>query len=133
MLPTRVSRQREAILQELQGRKDHPTAEQMYFSLKERWPALSLGTVYRNLGQLCQAGLAQRLPGRNAEHFDATPQPHGHVLCVHCGRMLDLDLPPGLLEELRKQAQSGFSGQLLEPNLQFNGLCMHCAPKSNPN
>ena len=129
MRPTRTSRQRDAILQELRGRTDHPTAEELYLALKDRWPALSLGTVYRNLGQLCDAGLAQRLPGRSAEHFDASTQCHGHVLCERCGRLFDLDLPPGLLKDLRKQAEPGFAGVLLEPNLRFNGICDGCAAK----
>ena len=38
------SRQREAILSELCGRTDHPTAEELYLSLKEELPNLSLGT-----------------------------------------------------------------------------------------
>ena len=47
MALTKRSRQREAILSELCGRTDHPTAEELYLSLKEEMPNLSLGTVYR--------------------------------------------------------------------------------------
>ncbi|MDR3314705.1 MAG: transcriptional repressor [Oscillospiraceae bacterium] len=127
MEATRKSKQRDAILQELQGRRDHPTAEELYFALKDRWPALSLGTIYRNLTQFCQTGQAQRLPGRSAEHFDATVQPHAHVLCLQCGRMSDLSLPPPLFDELQQQAEAEFPGELLEIKLQFNGICAQCA------
>ena len=46
------SRQREAIRQCLTGRYDHPTAETVYMSIKDEFPNISLGTVYRNLSLL---------------------------------------------------------------------------------
>ena len=52
MAAVKHSRQREAILTELRSRKDHPTAEELYLSLKPHMPNLSLGTVYRNLNML---------------------------------------------------------------------------------
>ena len=45
----KYSRQREAIKTFLAGRYDHPTAETVYLGIKEEFPNISLGTVYRNL------------------------------------------------------------------------------------
>ena len=42
------SRQREAILAFLKPRKDHPTADMIYRGVKQEFPNISLGTVYRN-------------------------------------------------------------------------------------
>lgn len=50
------SRQREAIRQCLTGRYDHPTAETVYMSIKDEFPNISLGTVYRNLSLLSDLG-----------------------------------------------------------------------------
>ena len=52
----RYSRQREAVLENLRARYDHPTADMIYTDLKKSFPNLSLGTVYRNLAVLCEAG-----------------------------------------------------------------------------
>ena len=52
----RHSKQRDAVLANLCSRCDHPTAEDIYFSLKSSMPALSLATVYRNLAALESAG-----------------------------------------------------------------------------
>jgi Fe2+ or Zn2+ uptake regulation protein len=52
----RHSKQRDAIFDNLCSRYDHPTAEDIYFSLKPKIPALSLATVYRNLSQLVEDG-----------------------------------------------------------------------------
>lgn len=46
MAALKHSKQREAILAELRSRKDHPTAEDLYLTLKAEMPNLSLGTVY---------------------------------------------------------------------------------------
>ncbi|MBO5766193.1 MAG: transcriptional repressor, partial [Lentisphaeria bacterium] len=41
--------QRDAILSELRSVTSHPTAEDIYKSLRVRMPKISIGTVYRNL------------------------------------------------------------------------------------
>lgn len=43
------SKQRESIKKFLISRYDHPTAETVYMNIKEEFPNISLGTVYRNL------------------------------------------------------------------------------------
>ena len=43
------SRQRESIKNCLMQRTDHPTADMLYLSIREEFPNISLGTVYRNL------------------------------------------------------------------------------------
>lgn len=37
-------------------RKDHPTADMVYMNIKEEFPKISLGTVYRNLALLSERG-----------------------------------------------------------------------------
>ena len=43
------SRQRDAIKTFLMSRKDHPTADVVYTFVKNDFPIITLGTVYRNL------------------------------------------------------------------------------------
>ena len=57
----KYSRQREAIKTFLAGRYDHPTAETVYLGIKEEFPNISLGTVYRNLSLLSDIGEIQKL------------------------------------------------------------------------
>ena len=52
----KYSRQRESIINCLKGRKDHPTADMIYASVREEYPKISLGTVYRNLSLLVDQG-----------------------------------------------------------------------------
>ena len=67
----KYSRQREAIVQYLTGRTDHPSAETVYQALRQTHPNISLGTVYRNLGVLEENGQLMRIPMDNgSDRFD---------------------------------------------------------------
>ena len=48
MKTLKYSRQRESIKANLMSRHDHPTADALYASIREEFPNISLGTVYRN-------------------------------------------------------------------------------------
>ena len=52
----RYSKQRELVMQTVQNLCDHPTAEEIYDAAVKECPGLSLGTVYRNLNSLVDAG-----------------------------------------------------------------------------
>ena len=61
----RYSKQRELVMQTVQNLCDHPTAEEIYDTAAKECPGLSLGTVYRNLNSLVEAGRVRRvsIPG----------------------------------------------------------------------
>ncbi len=86
----RKSKQRDAILSELCSRCDHPTAMELYLSVRGVIPNLSLGTLYRNLSQLEESGLILRLPDGSNDRFDGNPNPHAHFKCSVCGKVYDL-------------------------------------------
>lgn len=52
----RPTPQRLAILEYLQGNNSHPSAEEIYISLKPRFPSLALATVYGTLEALVEGG-----------------------------------------------------------------------------
>ena len=82
----KYSRQREAIKSFLMTRKDHPTADVVYHSLRADFPNISLGTVYRNLTLLADLGEIARLRlGDGVDHFDADTSRHYHFICSECG------------------------------------------------
>lgn len=62
----------------------HPTADDVYASVKLILPNISLGTVYRNLSFLVEQGEVLSLKlGDGKEHFDGTQNP----LPLHLHRM----------------------------------------------
>ena len=88
----KYSRQRESILNSLNEKLDHPTAEMVYNCVKKEQPNISLGTVYRNLNQLVEQGVLRRIATPvSGDRFDIRTDPHAHLLCTRCGKVLDLD------------------------------------------
>lgn len=127
----KYSRQRAAILSFLQTRKDHPTAEVVYSHVKEEYPNISLGTVYRNLTQLADNGMILRLSfgELGIDHFDADTSPHQHFVCSACNSVIDLDVKemPFIDEEDGKN----FDGMIQGHHIYFYGLCKCCLEKKS--
>lgn len=92
MAGKRFSKQREMIYRAVAESREHPTAEMVYQWLKPANPNLSLGTVYRNLNLLSEEGILIRMPFP-VERYDACTEPHNHLRCEDCGRVIDLELP----------------------------------------
>ncbi len=118
----RKSKQREAIITELQGRYDHPTAMELYLSVREKISNLSLGTLYRNLSQLEECGMVLRIPDGSTDRFDGNVNPHAHFKCSSCGNVYDL--------MSFKNDTITFSdeivGKVTNYSLMAFGLCKNC-------
>ncbi len=56
----KVTRQRMEVFRELAGTEEHPDAETLYQSVRERVPAISRDTVYRTLASLEGQGLVRK-------------------------------------------------------------------------
>lgn len=128
MPQVRKSSRRDAVLHNLQSRCDHPTAAQVYASVREEIPNISLATLYRNLKSLCDDGVILRLSSETEEHYDAVTVPHPHLQCEICGRFYDLPaLPVAVSEELETiRTTGGLHGY----SLIFFGVCENCADKA---
>lgn len=121
----KYSRQREGILKNLQSRRDHPTADMVYESVRKEQPNISLGTVYRNLSLLAEHGLILKIStGVGPDHFDGFVEPHHHFICRSCGDVLDLDYVPN--ENILANTSETFSGSIEGYELQFFGKCEKC-------
>jgi len=128
MTATRFSRQREALLQALRARHDHPTAEALYHALREAHPNISLGTVYRNLALLEQKGDILRLPGQDSpDRYDGITAPHSHLRCRACGAVLDLPDMGGMVDLAAARAIAARTNMAIEGyRIVFEGLCGAC-------
>ena len=99
----RYSKERELVMQTVERLCDHPTAEEIYDKAAQECPNLSLGTVYRNLNSLVEAGRVRRvsIPGK-ADRFDHTLPWHSHLYCTVCGGVTDADVDGKQVTELVK-------------------------------
>jgi Fur family peroxide stress response transcriptional regulator len=126
--PYKKSKQRERILELLQSTGTHPTADWLYERLKEEFPSLSLGTVYRNVRILIDQGFLQKLDfGSTFDRFDARTEPHYHFICDRCGAVFDVEMRVD--EELNKRAVREGKFQVRGHRIEFFGVCERCGKK----
>ncbi len=125
----RMTRQRRIILEELRKTDLHPTADQLYLSVRNRIPHVSLATVYRNLDILAREGLIQLLEfAGSKKRFDGNPSVHHHLRCLSCGEVRDGDGPPPVL---RRNAAGSEGYEITGYHLEFTGYCARCRKGRN--
>jgi Fur family ferric uptake transcriptional regulator len=122
----RMTRQRKLILEELRKSAIHPSAEEIFESVRRRLPRISLATVYRNLEILSQLGEIQQLHyGGTLKRFDGDPNNHYHVRCTCCGRIDHAPLDS--VKEVEHELQAETNYKILGHRLEFVGLCPDCS------
>ena len=86
----KVTSQRLAICNFILSRKDHPTAEQIYQELRNEYPTISLGTIYKNLHLLQELELIQELGfNEGSVRYDPDMEVHVNMVCSKCGKISD--------------------------------------------
>jgi Fur family peroxide stress response transcriptional regulator len=125
----KLTPQRLAIMRLLAESEDHPGVDEIWSRLKRRFPGISQATVYRtiqlikSLGEACEIAFADggsRYDGRR-------PQPHPHVICTGCGRILDPDLAS--LQDMTREITAASGFHISTFRLDFFGLCPACLGK----
>ena len=125
----RVTPQRIAILAYMNTHHTHATADEMYLALKQTSPSLSVATVYNTLRSFFEAGLIRELRfGDQASRFDLNMTPHHHLICEHCGTMVDVYLPAVPVGEVARE--HGF--RVDSYHIEIRGLCQICQEASCP-
>ena len=121
-----VTVQRRTVFEALGGRRDHPTADQVYESVREQIPGLSRTTVYRVLDTLVEAGLLRKVHHTGGvARFDPMTHRHHHLVCEACGRLVDLD--DAAVPTLRLPEARGSGFRITDYSVSFLGLCGACA------
>jgi len=118
--------QRLAVLEFLHNTSSHPTAEAIHRGLVEKYPMLSLATVYNTLEMLKQVGEIQELNIGNTKHFDLNSEPHHHYYCRLCERILDVEISCPV-------AKSGWVDNHKIEGVQavFYGICSDCLQRES--
>ena len=116
------SKQRARMLELLGQTAIHPTADWLYQQLKEEFPSLRMGTVYRNLNILVEQKLIDKLPfGSTHDRYEGNKNPHYHLVCEVCGCVQDFDMPR--YTEINEQAQKMSGFNISRHRIDFFGTC----------
>lgn len=86
----KITPQRIAIYRELVKTRNHPSAEEMYRSVRLLHPNISYDTVNRTLQTFAAVGLVDVVEGiGGVRRYDSDRNPHHHFHCRVCGRIVD--------------------------------------------
>lgn len=130
MANLKYSRQRASIKEYLAQTVEHPTADTVYLHVREEFPRISLGTVYRNLNLLADMGEAVKITTPNGgDRFDGRTEQHYHVVCTSCGKVVDLEIAAETMDSINKLADEYFDGAIESHTTLFNGTCGDCLKK----
>lgn len=121
----RSTRQLAVTFDVLAASTDHPTAAQVLERVRRVMPAVSLGTVYRNLDKLRARGSLKVVRGvGRVARYDARLADHDHFVCEACGGVLDLSPLPKHLD-VTPLERRGFV--VRSRSVAVHGLCEACA------
>ncbi len=119
----KLTPQRLAILEYLEGNLLHPTADDIYQAVLKKFPTISFATVYTTLASLKQKGrLLELTLNPDKKHYDSETSDHSHLLCTRCNRIFDIPAEYTLV--LPESVKKNFT--ISKSRLEFQGLCPDC-------
>ena len=129
---TRSTLQKQAILDVLRSSRKMATAEEVYGRVREKYPNVSLGTVYRNLQNYSQQGLVRRtlLTDGKARFELAGNIHHHHLICLTCGETAEVPWCPVGPEVTAFMTEKDF--QPVSHQFEVYGYCRQCRSKKEP-
>lgn len=118
-------RYKDAILDLLSQRR-HLRVEELFAPLKERYPFISLATVYRNVKSLEKKGevVAFLHPDGAVRYELPAGQHHQHLVCESCGVVIEIQF--GFVDELSQHLKERANFSLHPHRLSMVGRCVSC-------
>lgn len=124
----RMTPQRMAILQFLEGNTDHPSAEDIFNEVKKQYPMISFATVYNTIEKLKSIdGILELNIDTSRRRYDPDIKPHHHLICTSCGKIVDIhrDFP------LDVPAHISRTFQIEGNHVEFYGRCHNCKERKD--
>lgn len=120
----RLTAQRRVIAEAMTGDHVHLAADEVLDRARTTLPEVSLATVYNTLNELVAIGeLLEITHADGRKRYDPNVhERHHHLVCVDCGRMLDVHAGSPALDDDQRH---GF--ELLDADVTFRGRCPDCA------
>jgi len=124
------SKQREQILDIFLKTEHHPTINDLYDMVRKKDSKIGLATVYRAMVVICDAGLAREVDfGDGFRRFEHKyrHQHHDHLVCLKCGRVIEVLSPE--IEKLQQRLAEKHNFTPVRHKMQIFGTCRQCKRK----
>ena len=117
----------------MENKERHLSAEELYQLSRERGEDIGMATVYRTLDLLEALRLLRKMnfgDGRSRYELvsldlqDLNQHHHHHLICLNCGRILEVE--EDLLSQLERVVEEQHNFEIVNHCLQFFGYCPAC-------
>lgn len=128
---SRFTKGRRAVVESLASASGPMSAAELARSMKG---AVPLSSLYRTLAVLEEAGVvAHHLGAKGLTRYELAEWltgHHHHLVCVDCGSVADIEIPPDKEDEVRSLVREIAAGAAFSPTdhaLEIEGHCSRCA------
>lgn len=121
----RITPQRVAIFEFIDGNPNHPSAAEVYDAIKEVHPMVSFATVYKTLEVFVRLGLVSEMAFPDGvNRYDSNPKAHFNLVCTSCRKIVDISDDVLINLETRAAELAGFA--VKGSRHELYGLCQGC-------
>ncbi|MDO4487053.1 MAG: transcriptional repressor [Bacillota bacterium] len=126
--------QQEIICSTVKSMTSHPSSDDVYKAIHDKYPTIGKATVYRVLNNLAKRGEIRKIiiPG-STDRFDFRTDDHAHLRCRKCNKVFDAEFEEAydLLKQLDKIIHDDHKDKLdgFDTDgaaLYFYGYCKDC-------
>lgn len=126
----KVTPQRKLLLEILHKKGGHLSAEDIFEEIRSSQPNVSFGTVYRNLGILCDLGVVTQLDFKDGRsRFEISSGHHHHLVCLDCGSAIDVPMCP--FSKTISDTANANNFSIKHHNFEVYGYCEECREKED--
>ena len=123
----RMTKQRQAVLDELTRVNDFRSAQQIFEDLRTNGQHVGLATVYRSLQGLAEDGRIDALRSSEGESLYRICH-HHHLVCRECGHAEEIE--QSQIEAWVTSVAQGHGFANVEHSLELFGTCVSCQEKN---
>jgi Fur family ferric uptake transcriptional regulator len=121
----RLTPQRQFIVKEFLALKGHYGIDELHERLKQKGKIINPSTIYRTLKLLVQAGIAvERQFANGNTKYDVNVAHHDHLICLHCGKIIEFDSPK--LESVQAHIVKNHGFVMAYHKHEIYGYCASC-------
>lgn len=116
----------EKILDIINNSTTHPTADNIFYQMRQNGEKVSLATVYNNLAKLANDGKIKKISfDGKVERFDKTIR-HDHKVCTRCGKVEDVSFI-----DITKELKERIGDDVCSYELKIDYICNECKGEIN--
>lgn len=123
----RITPQRIAVMKALAKSTNHPSAEEIYKQVIERFPKISIATIYNVLAVLKKENLIKTIRlTDDTNRYDYDLSVHAHFLCKKCQRVYDIEIEEKNISDIIKDNLILDNSVIESSEIMIKGICPKC-------